>query len=244
MVLPFFNHKSVETLTKVDIHSHLIPNIDDGAKDIEDSIALIKELTLLGYEKLITTPHISDMFCNTKEQILKGYHILKEELLRRGIDVEIEVAAEYYVDDHFETLLEKEELLTFGEEKYLLIEFSYFTPPYDLENLIYDILLKGYKPVLAHPERYLYWHQNFKKYRELKEEMGVLFQVNINSLNRYSNEMVYQTAESFIRKGMVDFVGSDTHHMKHIKNLKRSFNESLYKKIFQQNSILNDSLTT
>ncbi|NEW61145.1 capsular biosynthesis protein [Sulfurovum sp. bin170] len=224
------------------MHSHLIPGIDDGAKDMESSIELIKALQKIGYKKLITTPHISDMFPNSHMKILEGYNALKRELIKQGIDIDIEVAAEYYVDEYFEELLEKEELLTFGKENYLLFEFSYFTPPHDIDNLIYDIRLKGYTPILAHPERYLYWHHDFDKYIELKENTDVLFQINLNSISGYYNNDIKNIVERLIKNGMVDFVGSDTHHMTHIKSLKNSLNQASYKKIFKYNNILNSTL--
>ena len=228
-------------MSYVDLHSHLIPGIDDGSKDMQTSILLIRELQKLGYTKLITTPHISDMFLNSSQTILSGYKELKEELIRQDIDIKIEVAAEYYADEHFDSLLEKNDILSFGKEKYLLFELSYFTPPHDIDNLIYDIKLKGYTPVLAHPERYLYWHSDFNQYRELKE-MGTLFQINLNSTTGYYNTKIQSIAEALIKNSLVDFIGSDTHHMTHIKSLKESLNQTLYKKIFKYNTILNDTL--
>ena len=236
----FFSKKNI-LLTPVDIHSHLIPGIDDGAKDMDSSLELIRELKDLGYKKLITTPHISDMFPNSSQTIVEGFHLLKDELSRQKIDMEIEVASEYYADEHFEELLAQDDILCFGEERYLLFEFSYFTPPHDIENLVYDIILKGYIPVLAHPERYRYWHHDFSKYRELKE-LGVLFQININSIQ--GDIDIRNIVNEFIINGLVDFVGSDTHHMRHIKSLKKSLKDSLYKKIFKNNNILNSSLAT
>ncbi|HIM93920.1 MAG TPA: hypothetical protein EYM49_02625, partial [Campylobacterales bacterium] len=190
----FFGLNSKKLLSSVDLHSHLIPGIDDGAKDLETSLLLIKELKALGYKKLITTPHISDMFPNSSRTILEGYRILKEELSKQNIQIELEIGAEYYADEQFEILLESNDILSFGKERYLLFELSYFTPPQDIDNLIYDIKLKGYTPVLAHPERYLYWHLDFNKYRELKE-MGTLFQINLNSTVGYYNKDIQHIAE-------------------------------------------------
>lgn len=237
----FFGLNSKKLLSSVDLHSHLIPGIDDGAKDLETSLLLIKELKALGYKKLITTPHISDMFPNSSRTILEGYRILKEELSKQNIQIELEIGAEYYADEQFEILLESNDILSFGKERYLLFELSYFTPPQDIDNLIYDIKLKGYTPVLAHPERYLYWHLDFNKYRELKE-MGTLFQINLNSTVGYYNKDIQHIAEELITHSLVDFIGSDTHHMTHITSLKRSLNQALYKKIFKYNTILNDTL--
>jgi tyrosine-protein phosphatase YwqE len=241
MVLTFLKNKNRELLTNVDIHSHLIPNIDDGAKDMQSSIILVEELHDLGYKKLIITPHISNLFPNSKNQIIDGYLNLKKELFKKSIDIEIEVAGEYYIDEYFEKIIQKEELLSFGDERYLLFEFSYFTPPYDIENIVYDMILKGYKPVLAHPERYPYLHNSIEEYQELKD-IGVLFQININSINGYYSKEIKKVTELLIKNGMVDFIGSDTHHIRHIKSLRKSLSKTLYKKIFKYNKILNNTL--
>ncbi len=232
-----------KALITTDIHSHLIPSIDDGADNIETSIKLIEELHFLGYKKLITTPHISDIFHNSNKSILSNFNYLKEEIVKREIEIEIEIGAEYYIDEYFkEYLLDKDtKLLSFGDKDYLLIEFSYFTEPRDIENLIYDISLKGYIPILAHPERYIYWHNNFSKYTELKN-MGVLFQLNLNSISNYYNKEIKYCAEKLIKNSYIDFLGTDTHHIKHIESLKKVFSLSLYKKIFKYNNILNQSI--
>ena len=233
--------KEKYSLVDVDIHSHLIPAIDDGAKDMARSIELILSLKEMGYKKLITTPHVSDMFPNCSKDILRGYQALKLELEKREIDIELEVAAEYYADKNFEELLNTQDLLTFGEKKYLLFELSYFTPQHDLESLVYDIKLAGYTPVLAHPERYIYLHDNINKYRDIKS-IGVLFQINLTSIANYYSEEVKKNVKSLVLNGMVDFIGSDAHHRQHIKFLKKSFSKSLYKKIFKYNKILNNTL--
>ena len=237
----FLRSNRKDLFTSVDLHSHLIPGIDDGAKDMETSLLLIRELKSLGYKKLITTPHVSDMFPNSSSTILDGFNILKEELLKEDIDIELEIGAEYYADENFERLLEKNDILSFGKEKYLLFELSYFTPPHDIDNLIYDMKLKGYTPILAHPERYLYWHSDFNKYKELKE-MGTLFQINLNSTTGYYNKGIQRISEQLIKNSLVDFIGSDTHHMRHLKSLKTSLSQALYKNIFKYNVILNDTL--
>ena len=233
--------KNSKSLVDTDIHSHLIPSIDDGAKDLERSIELIKSLKEMNYNKLITTPHISDMFPNSSAKIKEGYKLLMEELFKRGIEIEIEVAAEYYADEKFEELLACGDILSFGKEKYLLFELSYFTYPSDLETLVYDIKLAGYTPVLAHPERYTYFHHSLKEYKRLKD-MGVLFQINLISISNYYSTDISKMGKKLIVNGMVDFIGSDTHHRGHIKALKETLSSSLYSKIFKYNSILNDTL--
>jgi len=243
--MSFFQFFKIATksLVSVDIHSHLIPAIDDGAKNMERSIEMILSLKELGYCKLIITPHVSDMFLNSKENILEGYNRLKEELDRRKIDIDLEVAAEYYVDDTFDMLLKKRDILTFGEEKYLLFELSYFTEHQDLEGLIYEIILAGYRPILAHPERYVYFHNDFNRYKELKST-GVLFQINLNSIVGYYSSEIEKVVKRLIKEGLVDFIGSDTHHKQHVKSLKKCFKNSEYRKILKKNRLLNDTLLT
>jgi len=233
--------KTAKSINKVDIHSHLLPQIDDGAKNIKKSIELISKLYSLGYEKLIITPHINDIYKNDKQTILNGYYSLNKEIQKQNINIKLEIGAEYYADDHFKKLLEKEKLLSFGKKNYLLFEFSYFSPPRDIENLIYDIILKGYTPILAHPERYLYFHNEFHMYKELKE-MGVLFQINLNSIGGYYNKNVKIIVEKLIKNSLVDFVGSDTHHSSHLKSLEKVLLMSIYSKMFKTNKILNDTL--
>jgi len=234
-------HKNRQSLVYTDIHSHLIPSIDDGAKDLERSIELILSLKEMNYRKLITTPHISDMFPNSSTKILEGYRILKEELVKRDIEIEIEVAAEYYADEHFEELLKRRDILSFGKEKYLLFELSYFTCPNDLESLIYDIKLAGYRPILAHPERYIYFHHSLQSYKKLKD-MGVLFQINLPSIVNYYSSDITRTVKALIVHGLVDFIGTDIHHRGYTNAVKESFSSSLYSKIFKYNTILNDTL--
>ncbi|CAA6824517.1 MAG: Capsular polysaccharide synthesis enzyme Cap8C Manganese-dependent protein-tyrosine phosphatase [uncultured Sulfurovum sp.] len=236
-----FLNRGSETLVDVDIHSHLIPSIDDGAKDLERSIELILKLQEMGYKKLITTPHVSDMFPNSTEVILNGYKTLKEELNKRKIEIEIEVAAEYYADETFERLLKNRDILTFGKEKYLLFELSYFTRPRELESLIHDIKMAGYVPVLAHPERYVYFHDSIEEYTKIKA-LGVLFQINLNSIVNYYSEEIGKVVKELINRGMVNFVGSDTHHRRHVKFLEKSLQNSFYKKVFKKNKILNNTL--
>jgi tyrosine-protein phosphatase YwqE len=236
-----FFDRTAENFVNVDIHSHLIPSIDDGAKNMERSIEMILSLKEMGYSKLITTPHVSDMFPNSKQTILDGYSKLKEELDKREIEIDLEVAAEYYADDTFDMLLKQRDILTFGAEKYLLFELSYFTEPQDLEGLIQEIILAGYTPVLAHPERYTYFHNDFTKYEQLKST-GVLFQINLNSVVGYYSSEIEKVVKNLINEGLVDFIGSDTHHRQHLKALKACFKSSEYRKVLKKNKLLNDTL--
>ncbi|WP_051013656.1 MULTISPECIES: tyrosine-protein phosphatase [unclassified Sulfuricurvum] len=243
-----FSQSAAEPITKatfadltVDLHSHLIPGIDDGSKSMEESIELIQALKDLGYQKLITTPHIMhDAYRNTPEIILNGLNDVRTQLQNRGITIEIEAAAEYYLDEYFLTLLEAKEILTFGEN-YVLFETSYNIRPYAFHDHIYAIKAHGYQPILAHPERYSYLHDNMGEYQQIKQ-MGVLFQININSLAGYYSNPVKKAAEWIIDHGLVDFVGSDTHKMRHIDSLSKAKHSPHFQKLFEKNRLLNADL--
>lgn len=225
---------------EVDMHSHLIPGIDDGAKTIEDSIALIRELKALGFRKLITTPHImSDYFRNTPETILGGLEKVKEAVAEAGIEIELEAAAEYYIDDGFVKKLENERLLTIGKN-YLLFEISYINCPDNIHEIIFRMMVLGYKPIMAHPERYPFWYTNFEQYQKFRDQ-GVLLQLNTNSLSGYYGFEAKKTAEKLVEHGLVDLLGTDCHHLKHIEGLKRGLKERSLRKVVELN-LLNKSL--
>ena len=230
------------SLPETDLHSHLMPGIDDGAKTMEEAIELILGLKALGYKKLITTPHImSHRFPNSSEIILRGLDALRRELEQRRIDIVVEAAAEYYVDEHFLELLERGDILTFGDNC-LLFELSYIAAPADLDALIFAMQSRGYKPVLAHPERYGYLQERFDRYYELKEA-GALFQLNGVSLTgHYANKRVQKTAGKLSERGMIDFIGSDAHGMRHVESLKKGVEADLFQSLYRHNSIMNSRL--
>jgi tyrosine-protein phosphatase YwqE len=224
-----------------DIHSHLIPAIDDGSKSLDDSLSMISALHKAGYSKLITTPHImGDFYRNTPETILGGLDKVKAELLANNIPVQMEAAAEYYLDFDFERKLDNGPVLTFGN-KYLLFEVSYMNPPDNLFHVIFKMQTQGYKPVLAHPERYNFWHKDFSKYEEIAEK-GVLLQLNINSLTGYYSESTKKIAEQMIEKNMISLLGTDCHHSGHIGLLKQVVYEPYLEKLVNSGKLLNKQL--
>jgi protein-tyrosine phosphatase len=221
---------------KTDMHSHLIPGIDDGAKTIEDSIELIKRLMALGYKKAITTPHImSDYYKNTPEIIHAGLEKVREAVAKENIGFELDAAAEYYLDDGFLDKLEHGKLLTFGNN-YLLFEISYINCPDNLKEIIFQMQVQGYKPVMAHPERYPFWFTKFDEYQSFREQ-GVLLQINANSLSGYYGFEAKRTAEKLIDKEMVDLIGTDMHNLTHAEALKKTAKEKSFKKLLDLNLI-------
>lgn len=207
------------------MHSHLLPGLDDGAETIEHSLELLQALRALGYRKLVITPHImGDFYKNTPEGIRAALQLLREAAAGAGLgDVELECAAEYYLDEFLgHKLADGTEMLTFGGDKrYLLFETSYMNEPLNLFDIIFELKAQGYTPVLAHPERYTYFYGRFAEIERLRRDYGVLLQVNLNSLAGYYSPAAKKVAEQLIDGGLVDFVGTDTHHLRHTDTLLR-----------------------
>ena len=208
-----------------DMHSHLLPGLDDGAETLEHSLELLRALRALGYRKLIMTPHImGDFYKNTPEGIRTALQLLREAAAAAGLgDVQLECAAEYYLDEFLgRKLADGTEMLTFGGDKrYLLFETSYMNEPLNLFEIIFELKAQGYTPVLAHPERYTYLYGRFAEIEKLRRDHGVLLQVNLNSLAGYYSPAAKKVAEQLVDGGLVDFVGTDTHHLRHTDTLLR-----------------------
>ncbi len=221
-----------------DLHSHLIPGIDDGVKTLDESIEIISSMQELGFKKLITTPHIMyHRYKNTKEIILDGCKKVNEELQNRDIDIELVASAEYYFDENFLELIEKDDLLPFGDN-YILFEMSYTNKPFGLEQTVFNLLSKGYRPVLAHPERYSFLNSNLEKLDKLKD-CGLRFQLNLNSLIGFYGKNPRVAAKYLSQKGLIDFVGSDIHSMKYFDSYKKAVSTKQVKELFENNRIKN-----
>lgn len=224
-----------------DMHSHIIPGIDDGAQTIEDSMIIVRGLYELGFRKLITTPHImSDYYKNTPENIHAGLEKVRKAIAQEGINITIDAAAEYYLDEQFIQKLNSPDVLTFGTN-YLLFETSYINRPENLYSSIFAIQAKGLKPVMAHPERYPFFYEDFDEYKKLHDR-GVLLQINTNSLTGYYSPAARMIAMKLIDNNLVDFIGTDCHHTKHLDFLKRCQNEKYLKKIVSYELLLNKFL--
>ena len=245
MIFSFFKKRKKKSEGEIpqiftDIHSHLIPGIDDGARDLEESVILLKEMKKLGYQKVITTPHImSDGYKNTPKNILEGLEILRAAAKEENIDIDIDAAAEYYLDDGFYDQLKDQNILCVGE--YLLIETSYISKPLQFDTMIFEIQAAGFKPMLAHPERYRYIKDLKSEYTTMKEK-GIYFQVNLNSFMGHYGKEAKRKADFLAKAGMIDFLGSDVHHLKQVVTLNEVLKSEIISEIFNNNKILNESL--
>lgn len=206
---------------EVDMHSHLIPAIDDGAGDLDDSLQMIRRFAELGYRKLITTPHVmSDFYKNDPNTIKSGLQTVQQRLDQEGISIELEAAAEYYLDENLEDLIEKDQLLTFGD-KHLLFELPFISEPPNFKSIVFELQTRGYKPILAHPERYGYWYREFDKYRELADQ-GVYLQLNMLSLIGHYSPQTQKIAEQLVEEDLISFLGSDCHNIFHLELIEKA----------------------
>lgn len=223
-----------------DMHSHLLPGIDDGSKSLDQSIGMINKLYEMGYRRLITTPHVmEDFYKNTPEIIHHRLDLLREEIQRYGIDIQIDAAAEYYFDETLVQKIKNKELLTFGNN-YVLFEYAFGQEPQQINTLLFEFRVNGYKPVLAHYERYPYYHNNPGKIREYRES-GVLIQMNLLSLTGHYGPGVEKMARYLVDNALIDFVGSDCHRIEHLQILESNARNPYFHKLKDLN-LLNASL--
>jgi len=214
-----------------DIHSHLLPGIDDGSPDVETSLELLRSLAAAGITRFICTPHvIGDMYRNTPETVNNALAILKEACNSNNIDVQLSAAAEYMMDDYFMDLLRSKAPLLTLTKNYVLTELSYATPPNNMEKIAFELNINGYLPLMAHPERYFYYHKNYNAYHRMKE-LGFLLQVNLLSIAGYYGKATAKAARYIIENNLADFIGTDLHHFNHLRALTDPRNRELFQKV-------------
>ncbi|MPR32116.1 tyrosine-protein phosphatase [Salmonirosea aquatica] len=205
----------------VDLHSHLIPGIDDGVQTVEEAVAMVRTYQQYGYQHLITTPHVIwDCYRNTPEIIQNGLKTVQEACRAAGLTITLEAAAEYFLDEHFsEMLRDKVPLLTLPGNR-VLVELPYTTPLMNTTETLFSILEHGYRPVLAHPERYTYFHNEPEVYRRLSAQ-GCELQLNALSLTGHYGEGVARMAEWLLRENLIIYLGTDAHRMPHLTQLQK-----------------------
>lgn len=226
----------------VDIHCHILPGIDDGSKSIEESLILLKKMELLGFKQIIATPHIMQgLYPNDELTIGNAFQNLISELRNKKRNtLVINPAAEYMIDTNFEHLIDKEHLFTL-KENFVLIEMSYLQPPINLKEIINKIILKGYIPVLAHPERYSFYHDKKEFYKDLKQ-YGCLLQMNLLSLSNYYGPSVQKIGHFLLENKLIDFIASDIHSNDHIDKISEIILSNKQIKYLQK--IINNTKTT
>lgn len=229
-------------MLKTDMHSHLLPGIDDGSPDLDTSLQLIRGMMNLGYTKLITTPHIMwDMYRNTNEIIAAKLELLRKGLKEESINIEIQAAAEYFLDDYVHGLIKSNQPLLTIKDKMVLVEFSLAYPSHSIKDILFDMQMQGYQPVIAHPERYIYLERSKDFYEELKD-IGCLFQLNLLSLTGHYGKAVQELSQYLIKKGYYDLAGTDLHHERHLEALGNPVLGNLLLKLLDSGKIRNDVL--
>lgn len=225
-----------------DMHSHLLPGLDDGVPSLDEALEVIEALGRLGYRRVITTPHVmSERYLNDSKTILEKAGEVKEAVRKAGIPVEFSAAAEYFIDDHFGELLEKDDLLPLDGSRLILVEMSFLHAPLSLQKYMFDLQTRGYKPVLAHPERYPYYHNRLEEYKALKE-MGCRFQVNMLSITGHYGLDIQQSAELLLRHKMVDFLGSDIHRARQAQTVRAALRSGHLEKTLRKYTFQNAEL--
>ncbi|MCD7969522.1 MAG: hypothetical protein LUF87_04130 [Alistipes sp.] len=198
-----------------DIHCHILPGLDDGSQTVEDSLAMASAMAQAGIKEVYATPHIkADVYPNTLETIREKALDFSNLLIRNNIGIKINFAAEYFIDMFFIEKLEAGEPLLTLKDNYLLVESSMRREPMFLYDVIFKLQNKGYRPVMAHPERYLYYGKNPDVFRKMKKA-GCLLQLNLFSLSGHYGKEAKGIAEMLVKNGLYDFVGSDAHKPEH-----------------------------
>ncbi|HYO22647.1 MAG TPA: CpsB/CapC family capsule biosynthesis tyrosine phosphatase [Flavisolibacter sp.] len=224
------------------MHSHLIPGIDDGSPDMATSLELIRGLRNLGYKKLVTTPHILwEVYPNTTDTITTGLKSLQKAVETEGIEIELRAAAEYFIDEHFEEQLKNKVPLLPISGNMVLVEFSMITAPMDLQQVLFEMQIQNYQPIIAHPERYIYLAQRKHFFDELKEA-GCLFQLNLLALTGYYGKPVQELADYLLKNNFYSFAGTDLHGQRHLAALQKLSSSAQYARLKEGGFLKNGGL--
>jgi tyrosine-protein phosphatase YwqE len=234
----FFQKKYKEPfpfhLLKTDVHSHLLPGIDDGSPDVTTSLSLMKGMVELGFESFTATPHVMEDIWQNDDQSIAAAHVLLTTALKEiKMPYPIVAAAEYLVDGHLEQLLKNKIQLRTIRNNWVLIEVSFIQPPIQLHDIIFEMQLQGYQPVFAHPERYLYYAQHFKELLKVKDA-GCILQSNLLSFSGYYGKEVKNFAEKLVDHNLIRLLGTDLHHQRHLQGLIDMQNTKSLRKIMEK----------
>lgn len=197
-----------------DIHCHILPGIDDGSPDAATSVRLVERMQSWGIERIYASPHVTkERFENTPDTIAASYRELRSALDQSGNGITVGHHAEYRLDDFSLGFFDLGEIMSLGD-RYVMFENPFVSEAWFIDNVIFDLQVKGFTPILAHPERYSYYISNRERYRRL-HDAGAKFQINVLSLAGAYGKEQRHTAEYLIGQQMVDFIGTDLHNEIH-----------------------------
>lgn len=196
----------------IDMHNHILYGIDDGCKTIEESIETIKNMKKIGFNSIVLTPHyIEDSSFKANNNLkLQRLELLKEELLKNNIDVNLFLGNEIFINESINELIINKEIRSIDNTRYILIELPFNNQILNLDDYLYELKLKGYKIIIAHPERYTYFKDNYEEARKLYDS-GVLFQVNYGSIIGQYGSSSLKLVKKLLKDDMVDFISTDIH---------------------------------
>ena len=215
-LLDIFRNKKeqVKLFYNTDIHCHILPGVDHGSRSIEDSLDMLQAEMEMGINRVILTSHVTAVaFENTRESLMDAFLKLQDAVTDAGLDIQLFLSAEYRMDEYFDKEYAADHLIPMPGN-HILLENSFQQELMNLDDLLFDMQVKGYKTILAHPERYPYYSRRRKRYEQL-HNAGAKFQVNILSFTGYFGEEARESALWFVRNGMIDYLGSDMHNVKH-----------------------------
>ncbi len=199
----------------VDIHSHILPGIDDGAKSLEESLRLLDQIEELGFSKIYGTPHTyPGLYDNTNETIRNSFEKLQKSY---NNSINVEFASEYMLDESLIKKANDKTLLTI-KDNFVLVEMSFISAPNHLFEIIFNIQLNGYKPIIAHPERYRFYFNDISNLYKLKD-IGCYFQINLLSLTGHYGGDISRFSDKLLKENLIDFAGSDFHSTNHIMQI-------------------------
>ena len=239
----FFKKKSepIQLCFNTDVHCHVLPGIDDGSPDVDTSIELIQRMQSWGITRIIATPHVTQAsFENTPQTMSNALTAVKEKLTATSIDIDIIHSAEYRIDELFLSHL-NDGIIVPMPNNYLLVENSFIQEPWNLDQLLFDLKVKGYKPILAHPERYMYYYAKKDRYKAI-HSTGTKLQLNLLSIAGYYGKEEKRIAMELITNGLVDFIGTDLHNHRHADAIEAYLASKDYRKIKDRLPLLNDTI--
>lgn len=214
---------------ETDIHCHVLPGIDDGSPDVATSVELIERMQSWGIKRIIASPHITfQTFENDESTISAAQAALQQALNERGNNIELSHSAENRIDDMLLKNIENDTVITLPDKR-VLIENSFMLEPWNLDTLLFDLQVKGFRPILVHPERYPYYYRHKERYEQL-HNAGAAFQINLLSLAGYYGKAERQIADYLIEKGLVDYVGTDLHRRAHADSIEEYLSSKDYLK--------------
>ena len=227
------NKEQVKLFYNTDVHSHILPGVDHGSQSVEQSLEMLRAEMDMGINRVILTSHVTAItFENTRETLMDAYQKLLQAVSDEGLDIELHLSAEYRMDEYFDKEYKADHLIPMPGN-HILLENSFQQELLNLDELLFDMQVKGYRTILAHPERYNYYSRRRKRYEQL-HNAGARFQVNILSFTGYFGEEARDSALWFAENGMIDYLGSDMHNVKHAHIIMDYLNSKEWRKLSQE----------